>query len=115
MSGSEYYSGNGRLGGGFPTGWERHARATMNSMGQSAGLPRQFQFGANEKEKQGAEYVDIYINGPVGIPQDKIARPLVGEYLPITDVPFDPHRFQREQNRLAIAGFSLLALGGYFL
>lgn len=106
---------NSRLGGKFPDGWQTHARATMASMGQSMGFPSQFQYGRNARENVNAEYVNIYVNGNVGIAQDKVAVPRVGEYLPITDVPFDPHRFEREQNRLALIGFSALALGGYFI
>lgn len=115
-------NGNGRskIGNHFPAGWSDHARATLGSMGNTAGLPAFFQFGTVPGERTSKEYVDIYVNGEIGIAQNKDVgqnneRTLTGEYLPIVDVPFDPKGFGRQQNQLAVLGFSLAALGGYFL
>lgn len=98
-------------------GFQQHARNVVGSQGLTPGFPTQWHY----LEKPGhpshatPENVNIYVNGEIGILQNKKQFPIVGDYKPIWDEPFDPIGYEAKQDRMNVLGFSFLALGAYLM
>lgn len=94
------------------------ARDVIASQGLGPGFPQQF---TGISYKGGPtpvtpEYVNIHVNGDVGIEQNGIKVPLVGNYRSmVEDVPWDPKFESQTTNNRAAFGLAAIACGTLLL
>lgn len=89
-------------------------RPVIASMGLTPGLPIQFAYVEYEDHPtmSSEDKANYFINDECYIRQNSQKFPITGERAFIYDIPFDPIADKRTNDRLAILGLAMAAMGG---
>lgn len=96
------------------------AQAVQGSKGLTTGFPKQFHYTETKRHSTYStpEYVNIFINDQVGIPQvdGGTRKAIIGDYQSmVPDFPFDPIHDDRVHSRLLSLGFGAIGLAAFLM